>query len=386
VFEGIGHGALWSRRGGLYQPTSDPPTNTTTTEQEALQDLVHWFTALDSQEHRPGTSRPGVVSPGRHGRVFHRRDILLVGTFRDALANHSIDNNDNDGDGDDDDGAQQQLQLQRTARFLEDLNLALCQRLAHFEAFARLRLPSFSRGKGRVFFAVGADPSAPGDELGPLRRALCKAVARNGALRRSRPAMWLRFLDEIRCVSTAAAAGAASATSMTSPSSFGSPPPTGPSPYRRVLSREQCRQVADRLAYEFTNRPMAPEAFALMLRLLGEMGEILVLDVDDGHAHAHVHSQAQQLQVVVLPRREYPLYLYRKVRDPWEDGCLCFLSNEVRSIHALDPSVLPTNHTPDRRKVPRGRTLPAPPHRRRRRRRHHLLPPLRRGQQQQQQQ
>lgn len=254
--------------------------------------MAYWFAALDSQEHRPGTPRAGVVSPGRQGgkgAVFHRRDILLVGTFRDAL---SLSSN---GEGNDADADAQR------ARLLEELSLGICQRLAHHEAFARLRVPSAARARGRVFFAVGADPAARGDELGSLRRALCKAVARNGALRRSRPAMWLRFLDEIRCVPQPGAAPPADVSSPASPSAL-LPPPTGPSPYRRVLSREQCRQAADRLAYEYTNRPVRPEEFALMIRLLGEMGEVMVLDLMNG-------AECQQ---VVLPRREYAFHVYRK--------------------------------------------------------------------------
>lgn len=197
--------------------------------------------------------------------MHHRRDLLLVGTHRDAM------------------GVGEEHEAQRS-RALEELNLQLCQRLAYFEAFARLRMPSAARAHGRVFFAVGDDPWAVGDELGSLRRALCKAVARNGALRRSRPEMWLRFLEEVRCVPCSDA--------------------VGPQSYRHALSREQCRQVADRLAYEYTNRAMQPEAFTLMLRLLQEMGEIMVVDVGDGEG-------------VVLPRREYPFHLYRKVQ--WVD-------------------------------------------------------------------
>lgn len=257
------------------RPRPDYSYHTHILTQEALCDLAYYFAALDSQAHRPGTPRAGVVSPGRQGGkgpVFHRRDLLLVGTFRDALPVAAGDSAPEDNDSDAD--------SQQRARALEELSLAICQRLAHHEAFARLRVPAAARAKGRVFFAVGADASATGDELGALRRALCKAVARNGALRRSRPAMWLRFLDEIRCDGG-----------------------------RRVLSREQCRQVADRLAYEYTNRPARPEDFALMLRLLGEMGEIMVLDLEGGEPGQPQQPQRQQ---VVLPRREYAFHLYRK--------------------------------------------------------------------------
>ena len=204
--------------------------------EEALRELTDLFLVLDSQEHRPGApARAGIVSPARGERVFHRRDVLLVGTFLDSVESEG-------GGGGGGGGGS-----------LESLNEAICQRLAHFESFGRLRLPHAL--KNRVFFALGHDASASADELGSLRRALCKAVLKNGSLRRSRPSMWMRFVEEIRAVLA----------------------PTGTGP----MSVEQAKQVANKVSYEFTNRPMAPAAFALMLRLLDEMGEILLLPNND---------------------------------------------------------------------------------------------------------
>jgi hypothetical protein len=130
-----------------------------------------------------------------------RKDVLLVATFLDTLP-QGLDR----------------------ARVFEEVSTAVAQRLQGFEAFARLRRPA---GRdGRVFFAVGSAANAP-DDLGSLRRALCKAVVRSGPLQRSRPAMWLRALDEMRAL------------------------PVGqgkPKAKRQAISVEQARRVADRVS------------------------------------------------------------------------------------------------------------------------------------------
>lgn len=101
--------------------------------------------------------------------------------------------------------------------------------------------------------------------------------------------MWLRFLEELRSVP----AGGSNAAQTSSSSSSSSSSPS----YRHAISYEQAKQIANKIAYEYTNRPMAPSTFQLMLKLLGEMGEIVTLGTD-----------------VVIPRKDYVLRVYQKVR------------------------------------------------------------------------
>jgi len=241
----------------------------TLNQPDTLRELTYLFSALDSQEHRPGAPpRAGIVSParGRRGgqggeRVFHRRDVLLVGTFLDAVPSII-------------EGGEGRREGRRAPAVLEELNEAICQRLAHIESFGRLCLPH-SPHKPQVFFTVGADDAtaaatataaaaAARNEVGSLRRALCKAVVRNGSLRKSRPSMWVRFLEEVR-----AAAGGEGG------SEGGGGGGAGP------VSLEQARQIANQVSFEFTNRPMAPAMFLLMVKLSGEMGEVLLLPRND---------------------------------------------------------------------------------------------------------
>jgi len=243
-------------------------------QSDTLRELTYLFSALDSQEHRPGApQRAGIVSPARGRgrgeggqRVFHRRDVLLVGTFLDAVPSVI------------DEGGGVEKEGKRVEAVLEDLNQAICQRLASFESFGRLHLPH-SVHKPRVFFTVGADDAyaatsttaaaaisvAAGSGVGSVRRALCKAVVRNGSLRKSRPGMWMRFLEKVR---SAARGGGTVGASVEGGGA-------GP------MSLEQAREIANQVCLEFTNRPMAPVMFSLMIELLGEMGEIFLLPRND---------------------------------------------------------------------------------------------------------
>lgn len=47
------------------------------------------------------------------------------------------------------------------------------------------------------------------------------------------------------------------------------------------MSLEQARQIANQVCFEFTNRAMAPAMFSLMIKLLGETGEVLLLPRND---------------------------------------------------------------------------------------------------------
>jgi ankyrin repeat protein len=273
---------------------------------DTLRDLIYLFSALDSQEHRPGAPpRAGIVSPARGRgrgevgqRVFHRRDVFLVGTFLDAVP--SIINK----------GGGREREGKRVVAVLEDLNEAICQSLVSFESFGRLRLPH-SLHKPRVFFIVGADDTtaatsiatpnaaigAAGNEVGSLRRALCKAVMRNGSLRKSRPSMWMRFLEKVRT------AGGGAGTEGASGRGGGA----------GLISLDHARQIANQVCLEFTNRPMAPVMFSLMIKLLGEMGEVLQLPRNDVlltrpdailRVYQHLVERCREMEL--SPRRRSP--------------------------------------------------------------------------------
>lgn len=205
--------------------------------EETLRDLASIFLVLDT------LLPPGITN---QGRVHH--SVILVGTFRDALPTAEED------------------------KVMDEISLAISRRLRSFNTFGRIRVPPSSR----IYYAVGlgnrsaggmmtpsssgrAGPQRQAEEVSALREAVCSSVVRSGALRRNRPTLWLRALEEMRSIP---------ATHVQS---------SGQSPFRSAIPLEQARHVADRVNSEFTGRPMEDDMFDVMLRMLAELGEVMLL-------------------------------------------------------------------------------------------------------------